>query len=165
MADRVPGLVGKKERMGDRPYAKLSFNPRLRRAALTVALLAFLLFMATACIRRKPETLYLLGDKKAFQPGEAATLVCSDQCRGSSQCGKLDTDVVILASTAGPAMESHDLIFPDKAAVTISDRATRTLQSIGEPVKSQPLDFYKVEVPEKGSGWVAGWCIGQPIVP
>jgi hypothetical protein len=115
-------------------------------------------------MRVRDETLYLLGDED-IALGDSATLVCSEQCRDSSQCGTIDTDWVILANTVGPATDSHDLTFLDGAEVTITGQQMVTLVYTGDPAKRQQIKFYQVETPGHGPGWVAGWCIGQPIVP
>lgn len=140
------------------------FVALLGRPTRVLVLVAALLAALAACSPFKDETLYLLGDENV-ELGDSATLVCSEQCRDSSQCGTIDTDWVILAKSDGPATESHDLTFPDRAPVTIVGQQMVTLQYVGEPARQQPIKFYAVEVADGGAGWVAGWCIGQQIVP
>ena len=57
-----------------------------RRKIPILILLIVVLLMVVSCVRRKDETVYLLGDEDVTLTG-SATLLCSDQCRGSSQCG------------------------------------------------------------------------------
>jgi hypothetical protein len=155
--------MGKKLRMEARRQAQRFWEGRLKQAALAFVLCTILVPSLASCLRHKDETLYLLGEDVA--PGASATLVCSEQCRDSSQCGMLDSNWVVLASSSGPATESHDLTFPDGVAVTVTGQQQVTLQYIADPARRQQIKFYAVEVPDIGSGWVAGWCIGQPIVP
>lgn len=151
--------------MGIRRQANSSSDARLRRVTLGFVVFLILVMALPACMRLRNETLYLLGHEEDLPLEGAATLVCEAQCRDSSQCGQIDADWVILASSSGPATESHDLTFPDRAAVTIVDQRNVVVQYVSEPTKTQQVRFYQVELPEDGTGWVAGWCIGQPIVP
>ncbi len=136
---------------------------RVMRPVLAAFLGLALLLALASCRRYKEETLYLPGEE--IPPGASATLVCNDQCRDRSQCGTIDADWVVLASSGGPATASHDLTFPAGATVTVVGQQQRTLQYIGDSTKTEQINFYKVEVPNAGAGWVAGWCIAQPIVP
>jgi hypothetical protein len=151
--------------MDRRPQAKPSSTPASGRVGLVVVFLAFLLLSTASCTRRKEETPYLMGDQSELALGETATLVCSDQCRGSSQCGKLNSEQVILASSRGPAMADHDLLFPHGLTVTVAGRETRLLENVSDASRSQQLDFYAVVTADGRAGWVAGWCIGRPVVP
>jgi hypothetical protein len=156
--------MAEKARMKLRRQVKPTLDARLWRLAPVLALFPLLLLALVSCMRVRDETLYLLGDEDIVL-GDSATLVCSEQCRDSSQCGTIDSDWVILANSGGPATESHDLTLPDRAVVTIINEQMVTLQYTGDPAKRQPLKFYEVQAPDHGAGWVAGWCIGQPIVP
>jgi hypothetical protein len=131
---------------------------------LALALLPLVMLLVVSCVRRKEETVYMLGSEGVTLQGEA-TLVCSDPCVGSAQCGTLDKRWVILASSTGPATQGHDLTFSDKAQVTIVSNQMEVLQSVSDPSIDQRMIFYQVNVPDQGAGWVAGWCIGQEIVP
>ena len=146
-----------------RQRAQHDSQARLMRPALVVVLGLALLLALASCKRYKEETLYLPGEE--IPPGASATLVCNDQCRDRSQCGTIDADWVVLASSSGPATESHDLTFPAGATVTVIGQQQRNLQYIGDPTKTEQINFYKVEAANAGAGWVAGWCIGQLIVP
>lgn len=156
--------MDKKESMETRLKVQPLFVALLRQPVLAPVLMAALLVALAACSPFRDETLYLLGDENV-ELGDSATLVCSEQCRDSSQCGTIDTDWVILAKSDGPATEAHDLTFPDRSPATIVGQQMVTLQYVGEPAKQQSLRFYAVEVADGGAGWVAGWCIGQQIVP
>lgn len=156
--------MGTKDRIDPRRHGKLTFDSS-RWPALTILFLLPLLALAAAsCVGRKDEPVFVLGNEDVTLEGEA-TLTCSEQCRGSSQCGTLGNSWVILASSSGPATEFHDLTFPADSQVTIIGTQMEVVQSINDPSKDQRMAFYAVEVPDLGAGWVAGWCIGQLIVP
>lgn len=140
-------------------------NFRTRRAPLAAfVLMSLLLLGVTSCGRDSEVPGYRMGSENVTLTGQA-TLLCSDQCRGSSQCGTTNTEWVILANSSGPATQGHDLTFPANAQVTILANQAELLQSVSDPNRTQRMMFYAVEVPDRGAGWVAGWCIGQQIVP
>lgn len=146
----------------ERP-AKLIFISRLGPDVVASVLLTLLLFMATSCGGRD-EPVFTLGSEGVTLAGQAR-LVCSDQCRGSSQCGTIGNNWVILASSSGPATEFHDLYFPADAQVDIVGSQMEIVQSVTDPGLDQRMAFYAVNAADQSSGWVAGWCIGQEIVP
>ena len=139
------------------------FRLRSRAVALLASLLVLSMLVA-ACGRRDNEPLFALGTDDVTLQGEA-TLVCGEDCRGSGQCGTIGPQWVILASSGGPSTEAHDLTFPDRAPVTILANQMEVVQSVADPSRSQRVPFYAVQMGDQAAGWVAGWCIGQLIVP
>ena len=127
-------------------------------------LLPLLLIVLVSCVRRKEEPVFMYGSEDVTLSG-SATLKCSDGCRDSGQCGTIDTAWIILSSTTGPATTSHDRTFPDNSAVEIIQQRMEIVQSVSDPSLTDRQAFYEVNVPDLGTGWVAGWCIGQLIVP
>lgn len=156
--------MAKKEFMVAWRHPVSASKTRHMARAAALVLLSLALLATSSCVRRKDEPGYMLGSEGSTLSGQA-TLVCEEQCRGSGQCGTIEADWVVMASSISPTLDSHDLTFPDRSAVTIISSARRAIQSVRDPSQSDTLLFYWVEVPDRGMGWVAGWCIGQQVVP
>lgn len=156
--------MGKEKLIGLWRHTTPAFDPRpgLKRVALILLLVLSLLVVS--CGRRDEDAVFLLGTEGVTLQG-AATLICSDPCRDSGQCGTIDATWVVLASSSGPATTLHDLTFPVDVNATILANQMQIVQSVSDPSQESRLVFYAVDVPEFGQGWVAGWCIGQEIVP
>jgi hypothetical protein len=128
-----------------------------------VMLLSLVLLLLVACTRRDDEPAMLLGSQVTLS-GEAQ-LNCGEECKERSQCGTIDSRWVVLLSSAGPATSHHDLTFPAGAAVTINRHEMILVDSVSSPGSPWRQAFYEVNAPDRGLGWVAGWCIAQEIVP
>jgi hypothetical protein len=100
-----------------------------------------------------------LGSEGDLVPGSAA-LICSQECRDRGFCGIAEQGTMVLLSSFGPATRGHDMAVLDRTTVNIEFGQPQTAFTVltNEPV---PINYYAVNVPERGSGWVAGWCIGQ----
>jgi hypothetical protein len=128
-----------------------------KRGAITYFLLIFgLIFLVTACRRN---TAQQWGDQ-ALLSG-STVLDCSEECAARGQCGNsAERGRVVLLSRWGPATHNHDLAITAGTAVTVlSTEATFLEQAMGGELL---LTYYLVEVPERGPGWVAGWCLRAP---
>jgi hypothetical protein len=129
----------------------------------TFILLPLALFTVVACMPRQDEPTMKLGSETTLKG--AASLICTEECLQRSQCGEHESDWVVLLSTSGPATENHDLFLPVEAEVVINQQQTVLVKDIMSVNRAWREPFYEVSVPQHGAGWVAGWCIGQVIVP
>lgn len=121
-------------------------------------LAATLLVLTSACsLLRRGENLTLGSDIQLI--GEAR-LTCSNECADRAQCGESEQGTMILLSSFGPATLQHDLAVPADTAVTIDRQEVRMAIQAGRD-REIPVTFYQVNIPERGLGWVPGWCVGQ----
>ncbi len=139
----------------------LLLGRRLFRPTLLLLLVALL--MLAACFGGRDEPTTVFGSEGTLSG--TANLTCSDECRQRSQCGTFGRRWVILSSSAGPATEFHDLYFAADSEVTINQQQMAQVQGISGPSTPWRVAFYEIDAPGQGSGWVAGWCISQEIVP
>jgi hypothetical protein len=52
------------------------------------------------------------------------------------------------------------MAIPDGTSVTIDHEEKRTVIQAATDQSSE-VSFYQVNVPDRGPGWAAGWCVGQ----
>ena len=100
-----------------------------------------------------------MGSEAELIPGPAV-LVCSQECRDRGLCGTADQGAMVLLSSFAPATRGHDMAILAQTEVNIEFGQPQTaFTQVGNI--AVPINYYAVNVPERGSGWVAGWCIGQ----
>jgi hypothetical protein len=133
-----------------------------RREVVFSLMLFALLMMIAACGNREsqPGGNQILGSEQTLS-GQA-TLSCSQDCLDRAQCGMTEQVETVLLSTFGPATTGHDLAFPAGTAVIIDHQEMQPAIQVSDQ-SSIRVPFYLVNVPEVGSGWVAGWCLSQQV--
>lgn len=130
----------------------------LFRAVSFIILLVFLV----SCRNQDPQAGegLVLGSDQTLS-GQA-TLVCSQDCKDRAQCGVTGEAESVLLSSTGPATVGHDLAFPAGTTVVIDHQEMHPVIQISDQ-SSYRTPFYLISVPERGMGWVAGWCVGQQV--
>jgi hypothetical protein len=94
-----------------------------------------------------------------------AVLVCSESCLQRGQCGQTEESWVVVLSSAGPATTDHDRTLAVDSGVTIAQNQMALVENVSGPSTPWREAFYQVATPGQEPAWVAGWCIGQEIVP
>jgi hypothetical protein len=91
-----------------------------------------------------------------------AVLECSPECAARGMCGiSAERGEVILLSSQGPATRNFNMAIASQSQVIV-------ITFLEEPVVELAtnaeflLNYYMVDVPERGPGWVAGWCLRTP---
>lgn len=130
----------------------------LRLLSPTVVLLALLLVLTAACSLRGDNTNMVLGSEVILS-GQAM-LTCSQECADRGQCGTADAGEMILVNSPEPAVSNHNMAISAGTLVTIDHAESRQVLQISNS-ESLNIDFYLVNIPDRGFGWTAGWCIGQ----
>lgn len=125
-----------------------------------ILILALLLVLSlSACGRRgATEDGLMLGSDNTLSGN--ATLVCSQECSERAQCGLTDGNPTVLLNSSGPATTNHDLAFAAGTGVLIDHQEMHPVIQVSDQ-SSFRAAFYQVFFSESGSGWVAGWCLGQ----
>lgn len=128
------------------------------RCTFLVFVAAVMMAASSCSILRRGSNNLTLGSESSLT-GQA-TLLCSQECSDRGQCGTADQGPMILLSSSGPATSGHDMAIPENTAVVIDHEESRTAVQLSnnDPFRAS---FYMVNVPERGPGWVAGWCIAQ----
>ena len=138
---------------------------------LTLIIVAFAV-LATGCSvlsRTDPEPTPapFLGTNSEAPLAGVGTLICSQTCADQAQCGQaIDLEAsVVLLNSAGPALDSHNLIVGSGLPTEIREHMDVDVIRDGTQ-NPQSMRFYKVAVrdgdTDRGEAWVAGWCIQQP---
>lgn len=92
---------------------------------------------------------------------DQGALVCTAECAARAQCGQDASGAnVVFASSIGPVVEGHDLLFPT-GGVTILNAAPQTVETIATGERFS-LTFYQVATGDGRIGWTAGWCVQPP---
>jgi hypothetical protein len=125
----------------------------LRLLCTTVILLS-----VTACSLLRRDGVSDLGSDTSLS-GEAV-LVCSRDCSDRGQCGVAESGTMVLLSSAGPATTGHNMAITDGTPVTIIVEEQREVVRVATG-ELELASFYQVNIPERGPGWAAGWCVGQ----
>ena len=138
--------------------SKRRFGRRLLPVVLNLLLAAAVLLSATACSILRRDGPSTLGSESSLV-GEAV-LVCGRDCADRGQCGTAEQGAMVLLSSAGPATTGHNMAIPDGTNVSI------VLEQPQEVIRvaTQEIElatFYQVNIPGRGLGWTAGWCVGQ----
>ena len=129
-----------------------------RQKAFVLVFVTILLLSMSGCSILKRDGVSTLGTESVLS-GDAK-LVCSSDCSDRGQCGTADQGEMVLLSSAGPATVGHNMAIPDGTSVTIDHEEKRTVIQAATDQSSE-VSFYQVNVPERGPGWAAGWCVGQ----
>jgi hypothetical protein len=117
-----------------------------------------LLALTSACsLLRRGENLALGSD---IQLEGEASLTCSQECADRGQCGESEQGQMVLLSSQRPATLQHDMALRSSTAVIIDHQEIRMAIQAGRNAEV-PVTFYLVNIPERGLGWVPGWCIGK----
>lgn len=67
---------------------------------------------------------------------------------------------MVLLSSAGPATTGHNMAIEDGTDVTIVlEQQHAVIRAATD--QTELASFYQVNIPERGQGWAAGWCVGQ----
>jgi hypothetical protein len=150
-------------RPGDRSTVRRS-GRRLKASVLSVVFVAAILLSMSGCSILQGDGVSTLGTESVL--ADEALLVCSNDCADRGQCGMGDQEEMVLLSSAGPATVGHDMAIPNGAMVTINHEEKRTVIQAATDQSSE-VSFYQVDIPEQGDiparglGWAAGWCVGQ----
>jgi hypothetical protein len=129
------------------------------RLLLTLLIGLFFLISLAACGRRgTSEDGFLLGSDNTLSGN--ATLICSMECSERAQCGLTDDNPTVLLNSSGPATSNHDLAFAAGTEVIIDHQEMLPVIQVSDQ-SAYRAAFYQVLFQENGSGWVAGWCLGQ----
>ena len=131
----------------------------LRKNAVPVLIFILLLPVITAaCSLRRQDPVPVLGSDTSLA-GEAF-VVCSQECAERGQCGSADQGKMVLLNASGPATSEHNMAIAEGSPVLIDHEESRPAIQVSN---NEPMTiiFYLVNVPERGPGWVAGWCLGQ----
>ena len=89
-----------------------------------------------------------------------ATLICDRACSERGQCGTAEQGAMILLNSSAPAAVNHDMAVPAGTIVQINQTEPRNVTQYSDNA-TFPISYYLVTVPDRGFGWVAGWCVGQ----
>jgi hypothetical protein len=134
------------------------FSLTKKRAGRAAVLALLLLLLLAGCRRGAAEP--QRGDLAVL--AGSAVLVCNQECADRGQCGSsVERGQVVLLSSWGPSAEDYDMAISSDTPVMIVTR----LEEIAVDVMTEQdflLPYYMVEVPERGVGWVAGWCLRSP---
>jgi hypothetical protein len=130
---------------------------RTRAAILLLSLLSLLVLLAACRGREGPirwgNEIVLAGN---------AVLECSPECATRGMCGvSPERGEVILLSSWGPATWDFDLAVTSLTPVTIITYLEEPVVEVVTNIEF-PLNYYMVDIPERGPGWVAGWCLRTP---
>lgn len=129
------------------------------------------MLLATGCVgflRSEPDPtpVPILGTASEQPLTGVGLLTCNQTCADQAQCGTAENlGQVVLLNSAGPSLDSHNLIVGTNFSAEIREHMDVQVQRAGiEPAQS--MRFYKVLVSDgninRGEAWVAGWCIQQP---
>lgn len=121
-------------------------------------ILTVFVMLTAACSLRGDNANLVLGSEMILV-GQA-TLTCSQECADRGQCGTADPGEMVLLNSPEPAVSNHSMAISEGTVVTIDHAETRQVLQISNS-ESLVVDFYLVNIPERGFGWTAGWCIGQ----
>ena len=134
------------------------FGGRGRASVLRLLFAVSILLSVTACSLLRRDGVSTLGSDASLS-GEAK-LVCSRDCSDRGQCGTADSGTMVLLSSARPATTGHNMAILDGTDVSIVAEQQHEVIRVatGEP---ELASFYQVNIPERGPGWAAGWCVGQ----
>jgi hypothetical protein len=135
----------------------ITARPPTQTAARLLGLLSLLLLLAACRGREGPirwgNEMVLTGN---------AVLECSAECGARGTCGiSPERGEVVLLSSWGPATRDFDLAVTSQTPVTIITHLEEFVVEVMTNVEF-PLNYYLVEVPGRGPGWVAGWCLRTP---
>ena len=122
-------------------------------------LLLLLLLFAAGCSRLGGGDERLYGHQVELT-GESF-LVCSDDCANRAQCGNSnEKGRVVLLSSLGPAGIRHDLSITENSAVSVLQVRQEASVPVmgGEPFSAL---YYEVATADRGTAWVAGWCLSS----
>jgi hypothetical protein len=144
-------------RLGNRSFGRGS-GRRGMALVLRVLFVASILVSVTGCSILKRDGASTLGSESSLE-GEAL-LVCSRDCADRGQCGTAEQGKMVLLSSAGPATAGHNMAIADgtNVSIVLEQQTTVIRVATGEP---ENASFYQVNIPERGQGWAAGWCVGQ----
>jgi hypothetical protein len=132
-------------------------RPPAHMAVLLLALLGLLLLLA-AC--RGEEGPIRWGNEVVLAGN--GVLECSTECGARGMCGTSpERGEVVLLSSWGPSTHDFDLAIASQTPVTIITHLEEFVVEVMTNVEF-PLSYYMVDVPERGQGWVAGWCLRTP---
>jgi hypothetical protein len=91
-----------------------------------------------------------------------AVLECSSECAARGMCGvSPERGNVILLSSQGPATRNFNMAITSQTQVVVITYLQEPVIEVATNVEF-PLNYYMVDVPERGPGWVAGWCLRTP---
>ncbi len=136
-------------------------NHSRRFRQLPLVILLLLMLLLTACFGGGDEATQDTAVSDQAAVAQTGNLVCSSDCLNQGQCGTTaDGRTVILAHSAQPATQNHDVILANDSTVNIMKQQTRTVQdAAGNPFT---LNFFQVQSAEGGpNSWVAGSCVNQ----
>lgn len=101
--------------------------------------------------------------------GEAAVLTCTEECGARGQCGRLNTNqLVVLANEGGPSVRLQDRFFPDGTRVTlveVNEReviAARNNVPLTDSATPFPHSFFRADDGAGKVAWVSSWCVIRP---
>lgn len=124
----------------------------------SVIILVVLLMMTAACSLRQDNNNLTLGSD-AILVGQA-TLWCSQACADRGQCGTADQGEMVLVNSSEPVVTGHDMAISSGTLVNIDHSEIRQVIQISNN-ESMDANYYLINIPERGPGWAAGWCVAQ----
>ncbi len=131
--------------------------PLLRNGPLFLLALGLVILTAACSLLRRGENLTLGSE---IQLAGEASLICSQECADRGQCGRSEQGQMVLLNSQRPATLQHDIALGSLTAVTIERQEVRMAIQAGRN-EEVPVSFYLVNIPDRGLGWVPGWCVGQ----
>jgi hypothetical protein len=146
-------------------------HQQLKSFRVSLFIGAFLLMLlTTSCVgflspEAEPTPVPILGTVSEQPLIGTGVLTCNQACADQAQCGTTqDLGPVVLLNSAGPSLDSHNLIVGTNFQADIQTHMDVEVQRNGDG-PSQSMRFYKVAVrvgdSDRGEAWVAGWCIQQ----